>query len=320
MGLLGFFFGKEKQAKRYKTKIVSKIFTIDEIGFTGLFSRSPNKEWIIAVCDGYVDTKGFRGGHRSSGQGSYLLYHVPSEEVVQLGHVNRPNNPKVANNGTFTVEDWGVANDLSGTFLVFTSSGEKILDREFSANLYSNGISDNGVYAAAQTANSGTEDGGKLVGFDLRTGEELFSVTPKGGKSLDFTFNELDGTFGTILKGMGMFYYSKSGDFLDDKRLSDRLINGKDHHRLLSEAARLLEEGELRKEKLTKIADRLRKGLLTDLVAKNAKLKAQTLKVLGLYCEKLNLKEEALLSYEEALEIDPKIGLRRRAEKLKKKE
>jgi len=59
----------------------------------------------------------------------------------------RPNDGKVADNGTFIFNDWGFGDGLKGTFRAFDSLGQNLIVRRFRANLLNNGISFDGRFA-----------------------------------------------------------------------------------------------------------------------------------------------------------------------------
>src|SRR6266852_5901740 len=80
--------------------------------FVGLCARSPNKRFTLAWVDGGPD------GARI---GRYLL--LDGKTVVAEGKMARPNDGKVADNGTFVLNDWGSLEALSGTFRACAPDG-----------------------------------------------------------------------------------------------------------------------------------------------------------------------------------------------------
>lgn len=127
------------------------------------YSRSPNGRYAIAWSD--ADRDGSVGGFRFRGEGEYLL--VEDEAIRVCGRLQRPNDGKVANNGTFVINDWEFGEGLKGTFYSFDCSGSLMLSKHFSANLYNNGLSPNGEIAVCQTLHSDNEDASLLTLFDL---------------------------------------------------------------------------------------------------------------------------------------------------------
>jgi hypothetical protein len=84
--------------------------------------------------------------------GRYVL--IDGDAPVVDAGMERPQDGKVADEGTFVLNDWGDSQQLSGTFRAFRSDGSVILSRSYSANLLNNGLSKDGRLAVCQTANS----------------------------------------------------------------------------------------------------------------------------------------------------------------------
>src|SRR3546814_4600282 len=82
--------------------------------------------------------------------------------------MERPNDGKVADDGTFILNDWGSRDALAGTFMAFARDGRPILKRDYAANRLNNGLSPDGGLAVCQTANApGSPDSSLLTVFDL---------------------------------------------------------------------------------------------------------------------------------------------------------
>ena len=173
MGLLRALFGKkeEEAAPPARDAGFGKGFvTIPSHDFYGFSSRSPNGRYAVAWLD---------GGPDQSRRGRWLF--LDGEQVVAKGAMPRPNDGKVADNGVFILNDWGAIETLSGTLKAFGPDGKSIFARKFKANLFNNGLSSDGRWAACQTCNSDHEDAGKLFLFDLVQGTELSSWAPESG-------------------------------------------------------------------------------------------------------------------------------------------
>lgn len=82
----------------------------------------------------------------------------------------------MADNGTFTLNDWRFTSALAGTFLAFRADGSPIIAHDFAANIYESGLSPDGRLAVCQACNaSNSEDSSRLVIFDLEAGVETGS-------------------------------------------------------------------------------------------------------------------------------------------------
>jgi hypothetical protein len=70
------------------------------------------------------------------------------------GRLQRPNDGQVADNGSFAFCDWLFTDKLAGAFYAFDCSGQILIKKKFRANLCSASISQDGAYAACQTASN----------------------------------------------------------------------------------------------------------------------------------------------------------------------
>jgi len=150
-------------------KVEDDFVSVEGANFFGPFSESNNRRFIIAWSD--FDPSSGRGGFRQGGLGTYLL--AENGSVILDGNAERPNDGKVADNGTFIFNDWMFGTGLRSTFFAFDMTGKAILQHRFAAKLYNNGISNSGEFAVCQLCNSDTKDGSVLAFFDLRNGKLL---------------------------------------------------------------------------------------------------------------------------------------------------
>lgn len=95
--------------------------------------------------------------------------------------MTHPMHGAVANNGTFILADAKQNADLNDALSAFDIHGKQIILRNFKANIFNCGISDDGRLAACQTCNSSDEnDSSILVIVDLE-GRELGAWIPESG-------------------------------------------------------------------------------------------------------------------------------------------
>lgn len=162
------------------------------------YSSSSNGRYTIAWRDS--DGKG-RGGARESGKGTYWLFDGSLE--IAKGRVERPNGGLVADDGTFTLEDWLFSQELASVYYVFDVKGDVRVRKRFRANLYNSALSACGRYAVCLTAFAPTSThsnslflfalpAGSLVwrqsapfapgAYEFRVSEELLVLTPGRGQ------------------------------------------------------------------------------------------------------------------------------------------
>jgi tetratricopeptide (TPR) repeat protein len=291
------------------------LFTLDKPSWFGLFTRSPNGRWLISWRDG--DPSAYTGGARTRGKGAYLLYDTAAKEVLVQGRLERPNNGHVADNGVFVLEDWLFTNDLAGTLHAFDANGQSLLKRTFSANLMTNAVSKNGRYAVCQTANSPSEDGSSLFLFDLASTTQLFAAPPGAGWTMDYSIDESRVEVIAHIRELGSFRYAANGDFLDQNALEEASLAKGDYSTIIQTAAAILHRSDV-------LPGRLQEALLAVQRARRSGAdgdpgwKATALKVQGLTHEALGETAEAMTLYQRALDVNPKIGLKRRLAALQK--
>lgn len=311
MGFLSWLFGHRSSNSPIADKASSAPPELDFVDipsrrFFGQSTRSPNGRYAIAWAD-----RNPGDGKRTRGR--YML--LDGEKVVADGKMTHPNDGRVADTGVFILNDWGDQSELAGTFHAFRPDGKSILAREFKANLYNNGLSDDGKFAVCQTANAPSSDSSLLTVFDLIAGSELAAWQPESGWADSYEFLQGGGTILLCYRERGSFRYSVRGEFIDrDKWLAAELDRGSLHI-----VARMVEDA---KGSLSAVsAENLLKAIATGqarLRTDDSKSHAFALRLKGECLEAKGSPEDALKAYDEALALDPKVGVKRRAEQLRK--
>ncbi|THK41049.1 hypothetical protein E8Q33_10970 [Methylophaga sp. SB9B] len=326
MGLLDLIFGSKKKTKKNRPRsgglepevsLLNNFIRISSINFFGPFKDSPSGEWIVGWSDS--DPEGTTGGHRESGHGRYVLYNTVEKELVLQGKLERPNSADVANNGSFSIEDWHFGSELSGTFYVFSCTGDEIIKRKFSANILNSAISNNGLLAVCQTANAPSgSDGNLLTGYSVKEGHEAFSITPLTGWAEAYEFDEEKSEFGAVLKSIGTFFYSSEGVLLEPQKFDLARLRSNRYEVSLFASEEILQSDQSSREFVEEALKASSKALAAG-AEKNDHWKAMALKVKGLAYERRGNDEEALAAFDSALEINPKIGVKRKANGIRKR-
>jgi hypothetical protein len=285
--------------------------------FFGESIRSPNGRFTLAWKD--ANESGTEGGARSKGKGKYIV--LAGKDLIAQGAVARPNDGKIANDGSFILNDWGFGGGLQGVFLAFDRSGKPLVKRRFEANLFNNGLSVDGSTAACQTANAyDGEDGSKLTIFNLRTGEEVGSWIPASGWA-DFYAFPVDGVIQLGYSKLGLFSYRWDGTFLDADEWQEARLSKGDYSTVMMavEFAIKSDDGQLEgglAHRLLKSLDRISRQIPEADIQRKATLK----KLQGQCWEALGDLAIALTAYDAALAINPKVGIKRRADQIRKQQ
>lgn len=329
MGLFNFLFGgntdmtdkvgqpSSRPASERGITYTGNFIEIPSIDFFGRFRKSHSGEWVIGWSDS--DETKHRGGHRDGGHGRYVLYNAVQNKIASQGRLERPNSGSIADNGTFSIEDWHFGSELSGTFYVFSSAGLELIKKEFDANLYNSDISVSGRYAVCQTANSPTsEDGNRLTAFDVERSAQLFSIHPPTGWADRYEFIEDIPQLGVVINEIGTFHYDAQGNFLDSGKFDAARLRCDKYEIVLLAAEKILKAPELNDPLAQAALEAATRARLLG-ADKDQDWKAIALKIQGLAHEFLHSNEEAVAAFDEALKINPKIGVKRKADSLRKK-
>ncbi|WP_238347427.1 MULTISPECIES: tetratricopeptide repeat protein [unclassified Pseudomonas] len=291
------------------------LMTVNSLNYRGLYHFSKSKSWALSWRD--WDPISSKGGQRDSGLGEYVLVDVSRDIVSAHGKMPRPNNGSIADNGSFSLEDWHFGSALSGTFRVFDSNGVPVVTKELTANILDSGISRNGKLAFCITANSPTDHANKLFLFDLGTGTELFSITPRTAGTDSYSFDE-EGTLLIVdVMGVGKYRYDKNGVFLDADKLDGANLCSSQYDRIILAADRILGEPGLSEAGVRTVLKAITRARSIGADA-NPSWKPMALKAQGLAHEILGQHLEAIQVYEEAITLNPKIGVKRKLDALKK--
>ncbi|MBD8100403.1 hypothetical protein IFR08_17650 [Pseudomonas fluorescens] len=154
--------------------------------------------------------------------------------------------------------------------------------------------------------------------FDLETRKELFCVTP-GTQGLEtYIFDEERKLLIADVKGVGKFRYDSTGNFVDGNNLDKANLDSSDYSRIIRAVEKILGEQDVSDERATEaLAAVMRaRSLGAD---SNPAWKPNALKVQGLAHELLGQIRQAIEVYEEAITLNPKIGVKRRLDALKKR-
>ncbi|MFZ6642399.1 tetratricopeptide repeat protein [Undibacterium sp. TC4M20W] len=292
--------------------------TIHEPYFHGHGNYSPNQRWIV----GFRDSDGVStGGMRENGNGAVVLVDIQKEQVLHAqGHFARPVAALVSDTGNYILHDSGFGVGLKGDLIACNIAGKETYRRHFEANIISIGLSQNGRYAVTQTANAPNSiDGNLLELVDLEHKAVLFSENPISGWANTYAF-EIDAS-GVIKKlyvdlQMGRFAYSSAGEFLDKKDyLNARLTKGDFTSKLFAAQELLqLDSTEEGAQKALCAADEA----LVDQTCDHPHWRAIAYRVRGECFELLGQPAQALVSYEHALNLNPKVGVKKRMTSLRK--
>jgi tetratricopeptide (TPR) repeat protein len=308
MGLLDFFKNKEKHSQKSPKLNYSITGNFLSIGdFTGEYHQSSKGKFILAWKD-------------QSDHGEYIL--LEHGKIKLQAKMRHPNNGMVSNSGVFILSDW-TSKGMYGVFHIINADGETLIKQRCKANLGHTGISDDGRFAVCQALESTNKlDSCKLFFFDIKNRKLLWKKLPETiGTELNWAGNY---RFDTKRKVLYLIHdknrayrYTFEGTFIDSKLYrNDRINVGNDIEFLeaVNELKVELSENTDPREYDALITP-LKKGLKR---FSDKDTRSKIHRVLG---EILHLQEndaEAIKHFETALKLNPRVGVKRTLEKLKK--
>lgn len=290
-------------------KIGSRMINIRSLDILGPYHKSPNGQYLLVLQDS--DRERGVGGYRHSGNGKFAL--INNNHVLFNSECERPTEGVVANNGIFAICDTHFGDKLASKLYVYRPEGESCFTYSFFASALNIGISENGKLIAVQLCNSKNDDSGKLYVFDVNKGQKISSFTPQSGWAQNYKFSEAEGIIYLCYKNNRQFRYSINGDFLDSESYEKEKVEDASPTDLIIIVKEKIKNTP--KESLSSLLlllDKASKGNLSefnDYRALAFRLRGEIHDVLGNY-------EEAIAAYRQAIEINPKIGIKRRLQKL----
>ena len=225
--------------------------------------------------------------------------------------MTRPEDGRVANNGNFIIDDWEEANVLGGSFVAFDRTGREIIRRHFNANLFNNGLSPDGRFAACHTCNSyDPDDSSVLAVFDLSTCRELAHWRAESGWPNFYEFSDDGKTVGLGYKGLGTFRHSLTGDFIDREIWIEACLTKGEYGTTILMVQSLIKAAgeELSRELATRLISSLDR-IDPQFGMADAQWRALALKLRGTCLEVCADAKAALACYERALALIQKSAL-----------
>ena len=284
------------------------LVSIDALDFIGHQAVSPNKRYRLIWADRTPD--GSRGGNRSEGHGSWSL--LLDDRIVTAGSLERPQEGCVADNGTVILHDWMFGEGLKGRFVAFAPDGTQLVTQQFAANLMSNSLSPDGKFAICQTANApGSADSCRCMLFDLAVGREMARWEVETGWAEHYEWDCEERRVDLCMKDGERVGYDFTGCMVEREAWQLRRIGAGDLNVIQAVlVATSANDHPLRSEIIAGLEVAARDGEIWQ--------QARAYRLLGELHEQAGEIPQAAEAYDEALKIDPKVGVARRVEQLRK--
>ena len=295
-------------------RVSEHIAEVPTIDLMGPFDTSPNGRFTLVWSDS--DPSGTGGGYRESGRGRYAL--LDGEKITAHGTLERPNDGHVVDCGRFVLSDWMFGGALRSEFFVFDPNGEIRIHAKFSANVFKSILAPDGSHAACQLCNSDTSDGGTLALFDVTRRTLVAQFVPVTGWAQQYLFDTAAQKLGLVYPELGTFWYRFDGTLLDSDAWAATQIRVGSGFQVL----------EVARERLRAASRPLSKAAADEIMTLGTtaaerlerwpREQAKAERLCGEVAEEIGDTARAVLHYEKALIFDPKCGVKRRLEGLRK--
>lgn len=286
------------------------LVKIPALDFFGPHAASPNGRFHLVWLD--RNPEGTIGGHRYEGQGIWTLL-TNNGETLATGRLERPQDGHVADTGTFILSDWMFGDGLNGRLVAFRADGQKLVERQFSANLASSGLSSDGRFAICQTANApGSPDSCRYFLFDLDEGQEIANWEQETGWASAYEFEPANRRVYLIGNDDERVGYDFDGAMIDRGGWQRGRISAGDIEvmRSVIESDGGNPSPDLRATILA--------GLDVACASGEVWKQARALRLRGELHEQAGEIDAAIEAYDKALSIDPQVGVSRKLAKLQR--
>jgi tetratricopeptide (TPR) repeat protein len=275
-------------------------------GLYGSEEYSPNREYGIIYCDGYGDGEKWK-------KGTIALF--KGEELLFKKKIQRPNDCHVSNDGFIICCDWLNTDKLAGKVFLFNTNGDEIFSKKTTANLGISAISSDSKIALFETYNSDTKDSNQLFLIDIEQ-KNIFNKFDRPPHPFINAEIKTEEQRIKLFDNKGViFEIDYSGSQTNSKEYEEMVLLKAS----LYDKLWLFENKDLQQRLADeRYIDILRKAL-DDRDCCHSFGKEKIFKKIGDYYEGLNQFAEAIDNWKRAIEINPKVGVKRKIELLTKK-
>ncbi len=277
----------------------------DIVGFYGKKQFSRNKSFCVVYSDGLYENDKWEKGHFAVLNGENLLFKKRLE---------RPNNCYVSDNGISICCDWLNIDNLEGKFIVFDQRGKQIFSKKITANLGSSGISDDGKIAIFETYNSGTEDSNQIFIVNIEQGK-IFSKFDRPSSFIETQIDTEKGLIKLIDNRKFIFEVDYSGNQTNREEYDAQILNKGSIYDKLWFYSEKPDEKKLQDNNYLDILYKATK----DEDSKYSFGLDRIYRKIGEYYEANNDIEKTIEYWKKAIEINPKVGVKRKLDKIKNK-
>ncbi len=275
----------------------------DIAGFYGTEEFSENKKYCV-ICNGVNHDE----------KGEIALISVEGKKLLFKKQIARPNDCHVSNNGVVICCDWTITNLSTGKFLVFDKAGVLLYSQKTIANLGNCGISNDGKIALFETYNSNTKDSDSIFLIDIEAKEQI--------TRFERPFSFIKPLIDTQSQRIKLI---NNRDFVFEIDFSGKQTNRDDYEKQIIDRGSIYDKLShyFDKPDEIKLKDSNYLGILKKaLIDEDASYsfgRDKLYRMLGEFHEANGDVKQTIENWEKAIEINPKVGIKRKLDLLKNK-
>jgi hypothetical protein len=276
----------------------------DITGFYGNREYSPNGNFCVSFADGHYENDKWKKGD---------IALIKDKKLLFKKKLQRPNDFFVSNDGIVIGCDWLNSDALTGKYLIFDSTGEELFAKKTTANLGNCAISENSQIALFETYNSDTNEGDKIFIIDVSQKH----IIHKFERPTSFNSAIIDTEAKRIKlkshKGF-IFEIDFEGNQTNTEEYENHILTKGSVYDKLWVYADKPDKMKLKDPKYLELLTMA----LTDIDATYSFGKDKIYRMIGYYHEANGNIEKTIENWEKAFMINPKVGVKRKLDVLKK--
>ncbi len=244
-----------------------------------------------------------------SGSGKFAL--IYEEQIEYWGEMSVIDHGRIANNGTFIVSCILDMNEGVRGIVIMDAQQNVILKAVFSSYGGNPGISANGEYACWGQEN-------EIIFYDIYKKNIIWKRPSEiGGTAFEYDFDTNSKIITTYDDVYGAMDYAFDGKFLDGEKLYQHRLQSGHYDTIHQEIERIKQSTD--DDEKQKIGRKLF-GIISEKwnLESYENQRPNFARLLGEMFEAMNMPEKAISSYRQALQLNPKIGVKRRLTQLEK--
>ena len=298
---------------------------IDELNFLGRLIRSGNQRWMVA--NGQIHNPKARNWSSDDETGAVLLFH-DGKMACRLDGLSRPETVAISDAGIFAVYEWGPSTEFLGSkcrLRVFDANGSPLNEWRPGAAIGDIALSPDGNYLAFYTAEAPREshhreDGSSVFLVNLQDLTTLWKRPMPNAYLKAIEFNVCARHVVMYDKADNALRYTYEGEFLDveiveQARVKHAIDNDRGYALLDMARSRLasIPIASLSTHDALEIEGLLKRALGKEM---SEFTRAGAHRILGELAEHRGDSAAALAEYRIALNLNPKIGLKKKVHAL----